>query len=665
MPIPPSYLEMLRDRVSIAEVVGRRVSFDPRKSVPAKGDYWACCPFHGEKTPSFHVLDRDGRFYCFGCHEKGGAIDFVMKMDNLTFPEAVAALAAEAGMPPPEHDKRDVKKAAAEASAGAALEAAARCFRDWLRAPEGAAARGYLAGRGLNEATIEAFEIGYAPSSDDGALRRLTAEGFSSQVLVDADIIAPSRRGDGFYDRFRDRIMFPIRDARGKCVGFGGRALATDAKAKYLNSRETDLFKKGRTLYNFGPARAAIRDGRPLLVVEGYMDVIALAQAGHKAAVAPLGTAVTEEQLALLWRAADEPILAFDGDAAGRRAADRAVDLALPALTPGKSVSVAFMPAGRDPDDVVREGGVSALDAVLAEAQPLIDRVWSRERDARPLDTPERRAAFEKRLADASGRIADDMVRRHYQQAFKDRRYQLFRNRTAATGPARGPLRRGGPRGGPAAGRGFFGAAPGATSEARSNELAGPGLADADAPVFREGAILLLLLMDPRMAVDRCAALESTSFADTELDTMKNVLMSALAALGDDADGRFASEAVERQVVERCGAEAVERLWSRFGVRLGALLKGEQHRGTALDELIAMHTAQATLKRELEDYAEDLLEGSLEDVAPHRLLEAQKQMVRSCGAPEDKVSDEALLSEQLKSIVDSKPWIKRSRRAPR
>ncbi|MEL6979972.1 MAG: DNA primase [Pseudomonadota bacterium] len=663
MSISPGYLETLRDRVSIAETIGRRISFDNRKSVPAKGDYWACCPFHGEKTPSFHVHEKKGFFYCFGCHENGSAIDFVMKFDRLGFREAVEVLAQEAGMPPPARDPQAARREAVRLTLTEATEAAVAFFRDQLQSGAGRAARAYLAQRGLTEEMIERFEIGFAPDARDAALRALSAAGFAPAMLRDADICDASSRDGTLYDRFRNRIMFPIRDVKGRCIAFGGRALSKDAKAKYLNSRETDLFKKGSTLYNLGRARGAVSRERPLLVVEGYMDVISLAQVGYEAAVAPLGTALTDAQLGLMWRAADEPILALDGDAAGQRAAAKAADLALPLLKPGKSLGFAALPPGLDPDDLARSKGAVGIEALAAQAEPLIDHLWRREVDGARIDTPERRAALEARLAALIGRIDDPTVRRHYDYALKERRFHLFRS----IQKARGARRRGG--GGDA-----HAPAPRPTAEARAKALAEAAASD-DPGVLREGAILLLLLGSPTLLIARCDEVEALDFIDPILDSVKNALLSGVAMVdepdaavdGDEIASRL-TRLFEGAVDERCGEGLCEELRTRFRERLGSpferACQSAEDASLVFDELVAMHSAQLTWRREIEAYEAELLEDDVEDAAPHRLIEAQRDLVRSQGGgavEETAGGAEAALSDRLNRFVNDEPWIKRKK----
>ena len=427
MSLPPGFLDELRTRLSLGQVVGRKVMWDQRKSNQGKGDLWAPCPFHHEKTASFHVDDRKGYYYCFGCHAKGDAISFVRETENVSFLEAVEILAGEAGMPMPKRDPKAQEKADRRTQLAEVMEMAVRHFRLQLRSGAGMAARDYLDRRGLDEAAQDRWEIGYAADAWQGLWDHLKEKGVADDLILDAGLAKPSQKGNRPYDTFRGRIMFPIRDARGRCIAFGGRAMDPNDQAKYLNSPETELFDKGRSLYNVRAAREAAGKGQPLIVAEGYMDVIALGEAGFGASVAPLGTAVTEHQLAMLWRIADEPIIALDGDTAGLRAAMRVIDLALPVLEAGKSLRFAIMPEGQDPDDVIRAGGAGALQKLLDAALPMVRLLWQRETEGKSFDSPERKAALDKALREKIKLIKDPSIRQHYGQEIKDLRWQLFR----------------------------------------------------------------------------------------------------------------------------------------------------------------------------------------------------------------------------------------------
>ncbi|HBS39139.1 MAG TPA: DNA primase [Rhodobacteraceae bacterium] len=426
MSLPPGFLDDLRTRTSLSQVVGRKVMWDTRKSNQAKGDMWAPCPFHQEKSASFHVDDSKGFYYCFGCHAKGDAISFIRETENVGFIEAIEILAQEAGMPVPKRDPHAQEKSEQRSELTDVMEQAVQFYRLQLKTAPASEARAYLARRGLSEAIQDRFDMGFAPDVRQGLLQHLTAKGVTPDQLVAAGLCARPEDGGAPYDRFRGRILFPIRDARGRCIALGGRSLDPNARAKYLNSPETVLFDKGRNLYHLKPAREAAGKGQPLIVAEGYMDVIALVEAGFGAAVAPLGTAVTEHQLALLWRIAPEPIIALDGDTAGLRAAYRVIDLALPLMEAGQSLRFAVMPEGQDPDDVIRAGGPSALQTLLDKAMPMVDLLWQREIQGKVFDSPERRAMLDKGLREKIAMIRDPSIRSHYGSAIKELRWALF-----------------------------------------------------------------------------------------------------------------------------------------------------------------------------------------------------------------------------------------------
>lgn len=430
-------MDELRSRTSLVQVVGRKVMWDSRKSNQGKGDMWAPCPFHHEKSASFHVDDQKGFYYCFGCQAKGDAINFVQESENVSFIEAVKILADEAGMTLPDRDPRAQAKADKRTQLSEIMEQAVKFFRMSLKTGAAAEARAYLERRGMKAATQDQFDIGYAPEGN-ALFAHLTGQGVDPQLVIDAGLAARPDDGRAPYDRFRGRIIFPIRDARGRAISLGGRSLDPNARAKYLNGPETELFDKGRSLYNQGPARAAAGKGQPLIVAEGYMDVIALAEAGFGASVAPLGTAVTENQLALLWRISSEPIIALDGDKAGIRAAMRLIDLALPLLEAGQSLRFAIMPEGQDPDDLIKAKGAGAVQAVLDQAKPMVDLLWQREVEGKNFDSPERKAALDKTLREKIKLIRDPSIRAHYGEAIKELRYQLFRPQRKPFEPSKG-----------------------------------------------------------------------------------------------------------------------------------------------------------------------------------------------------------------------------------
>lgn len=438
MRFPDSFLDDIRDRIPISEVVGMRVQFDKRKTNASKGDYWACCPFHGEKTPSFHCEDRKGRYHCFGCGVSGDHFRFLTELDGLSFPEAVELLANQAGLPMPVMDRREQEREEQRKTLFDVMEMAAEFFRMQLHEPVGANARAYLRDRGLSPAIQQEFGIGFAPDSRNALKEYLAAKGIDPKQMEACGLVA-SREGDALtYDRFRGRVMFPIPDSRGRVIAFGGRALSEDALAKYLNSPETELFHKSNVLYNFARARKPAHEKKQVIACEGYMDVIALHTYGYDNAVAPLGTALTERQMELLWRMNTEPVLCFDGDGAGLKAAHRAVDMVLPLLQPGRSVRFAMLPEGKDPDDLLKDEGAEAMNEVLQGALPLAEMVWNREISAGVYDTPERKAELQSRMRGIVGQIRDENVRHHYGQDIKLRLDGYFNKGQAAGISAKG-----------------------------------------------------------------------------------------------------------------------------------------------------------------------------------------------------------------------------------
>src|SRR5690349_23792286 len=407
------FLDELKARLPVSEVVGRRV-----KLVRSGREFKGLSPFNKEKTPSFFVNDQKQAWFDFSSGKNGSIFDFVMESEGVSFPEAVERLAQMAGVPLPPVSREDEARDARRKTLHDVMELAAKFFEATLAGRNGAKARGYLADRGLDAATQLKFRLGYSPSERFALKEHLGSHGISAEDMVEAGLLISGDDIPVPFDRFRDRVMFPITDLRGRIIAFGGRALEKDAQAKYLNSPETPLFHKGHNLYNLAPARQAAHDGATVIAVEGYVDVIAMVSAGFPATVAPLGTALTEDQLALLWKMADEPVLCFDGDKAGVRAAYRAVDLALPRLKPGKSLKFALLPEGQDPDDLVRSAGREAVADVIKAARPLAGMLWARETEGHGFETPERRAALETRIAELTNGIADETVRRYYRDDF-------------------------------------------------------------------------------------------------------------------------------------------------------------------------------------------------------------------------------------------------------
>lgn len=429
MRFPEEFLNELKSRVRLSDVVGKKVQLKKRGK-----DWVGLSPFSNEKTPSFYVHDDRGFYKCFSTQKAGDAITFLTETERLTFAEAVEKLARDYGMELPKQSAEEEKQYRRRTTLIEWVEKACAFFEEQLRKPAGAEAREYLQKRGFGPEAWTRHRMGFAPNGWRSLSDFLTKQGASVEELIEAGLLVQPEEADKQpWDRFRNRVIFPITDHSNRVIAFGARTLEPDGKPKYLNSSDSPLFHKGRTLYRYMDAReamATIKEGplsRGLIVTEGYVDAISLAEAGIGSAVAPLGTALTEEQLDLLWRAGPEPILCFDGDAAGIRAAWRACDRALPLIEPGKTLFFALLPDGMDPDDVVRVRGPQAMRDMLAGARPLVDLLWSRELEAEPLDTPERKAGFEARLMAAVGQIKHAVVKKAYERELRDRLYWHFR----------------------------------------------------------------------------------------------------------------------------------------------------------------------------------------------------------------------------------------------
>ncbi len=542
MAFPQTFLEEIRNRISVSDVVGRKVKLQRRGR-----EFVGLSPFKPEKTPSFTVNDDKQFYHCFSTGNHGSVFDFVMETEGLSFPEAVERLASEAGMQMPDRDPQDAVRAVNQASLLDVTEASAKWFEAQLKTPGAAEARAYLEKRGVSQEMITRFRIGFGPSSRTALVEHLSARDMGLDKIVEAGMAIKPDDNKAPYDRFRDRIIFPINDARGRVIAFGGRAMSADAKAKYLNSPETPLFYKSRVLYNFSGARQAAYDSNNVLISEGYMDVVGMARAGIDNAVAGLGTAITEEQIGLAWRMAPEPILCLDGDAAGLRAAYRAIDRALPLLKPGYSLRFAILPPGKDPDDVVREGGAEAMQALLGKAMSLIDLMWEREIEAAPWDTPERAAALKKRLREAAARVGDKDVRALYGQDIKARLDKLlgeqgvpYQNR-GGTRPRKNPRFRSPP-----------------SSEARRSAIS-TGATDWS---YREALIVLCVLQHPAVLVRERDMFETIEIQTPALDALRFAMIDYFDELEGPAetDAGLDNSALTRHLIGKGKQEICERL---------------------------------------------------------------------------------------------------------
>jgi DNA primase len=616
MRFTPQFLDELKARLPVSEVVGKRV-----KLVRAGREFKGLSPFNQEKTPSFFVNDQKQAWFDFSSGKNGSIFDFVMQSEGVSFPEAVERLAQMAGVPLPKIAREDETRDARRKTLHDVMELAAKFFQDALASRAGATARGYLADRGLDPATQLKFRIGYAPGKRFALKEYLGSHGIPVEDMVEAGLLISGTDIPVPFDRFRDRVMFPITDLRGRVTAFGGRALERDAQAKYLNSPETPLFHKGATLYNIAAARQAAHDGAEIIAVEGYVDVIAMVKAGFPATVAPLGTALTEDQLALLWKMADEPILCFDGDSAGLRAAFRAVDLAMPRLKPGKSLKFALLPQGQDPDDLVRSGGREAVSDVIGAARPLADMLWARETEGHSFHTPERRAALEARVDKVTTAIGDEAVRRYYRQDFSARLSQFF-------APAQASRRE------PRSGGNWREPRPGGNWRERNADwqrIAAPRTAGrampyvvvsqqlASSPVHRghrsavprrEALILQAALNHPWLLHDHLEELASLEFRHTDSERLKGALIDITAhAAALDA------EALKAELAARDLIEVMERIAlsittpSVWGARSEAAPDDVL---VTWSQLVALHRQWHSLTKELKDAEQALGEDASE-----------------------------------------------------
>lgn len=546
MKFPPSVLEEIKARLPVSAVVGKRV-----RLAKAGREWKGLSPFNAEKTPSFFVNDQKGSFFDFSSGKNGDIFKFVMETEGLSFPEAVEKLASEAGVPLPKVSFEAQAQEEKRKGLHEVVELAAAFFEAELQAERGGLARRYLAGRGLEGKARQLFRIGYAPP-DRFALRdHLAGKGVSAELMMEAGLLVHGDEIAVPYDRFRDRIMFPIHDARGRVIAFGGRAMSAEVSAKYLNSPETPLFHKGGLLFNHHNARKAAHDTGQVIVVEGYVDVIAMTLSGFPQVVAPLGTALTEDQLGLLWRMADEPVICLDGDKAGRKAASRAIDLALPMLEPGKSLAFALLPEGQDPDDLARSGGQAAIAEVLGAAKHFVDMLWSREFEASQLDTPERRAAFERRLKEPLGQIRDEATRRHYRREIDERIGRLF---AAAAPPARfeGRSGHGGGFSGGRGGRSGFGPAaarPNLPLRASPQLARSPLLHRQRGENPREAFILLALASHPDLVMRCVDEIAELSLDGPAAERFRQALLDAALEGGFDRE-TFARRLEQARVME-------------------------------------------------------------------------------------------------------------------
>lgn len=598
----PDFIDELKSRLRPSDVIGRHVK------LKKQGNEWAgLSPFTKEKTPSFFVNDQKGFFHCFSSGKHGDIIGFLQETQNLQFHEAVGMLAQDAGMELPKDNPAEARREAENKGLIEACEAAAVFFQQMLGRSEGRKAVDYIRSRELTKRQVEEFLIGYAPPGRTALKDTLINKGFHEDVLAKAGLIIRPDDGGQSFDKFRDRLMFPIRNQRGQVIAFGGRALNPDARAKYMNSPETPLFHKGSVLYRYREARqASVEEKAPIIVCEGYMDVIALWGAGIKRAVAPLGTALTENQLAMIWRANDEPILCFDGDRAGIGAAYRSIDRALPMLKPGKSLSFVFLPEGQDPDDLLKAKGRTAMDEALAGAMAFVDVLWRREEEAHDLTTPERRASFKANLRTMVKTIADRDVREFYGSELANRLDSLYgpkNNDPSSRAPYKtGQYNQGGQYKKGQNRRGYqdrFAPVERISPQLREMLRVGGGQNSAlslSGEQRREATLVLALFYHPDMMDRREPEFLSLELQDSALALLLADIMSALS--GDDP---LDSEGLKRHLSGKATGKTLERLLNDRALNSQTFLQAEAQIDEVdwgFDSTLSHHAFETSLKEE-------------------------------------------------------------------
>jgi len=589
MKFSDSFLDEIRARLPVSQVVSRRV---PLKR--AGREWKGLSPFNAEKTPSFTVNDQKGFYHDFSSGKHGDIFSFVMETEGLSFPEAVERLAGDAGLELPKPDPQFERTAKERLGLFDALEAAARLFEDGLAAREGHDALLYAERRGLARDILKEFRIGFAPNAKDALKSALLKKGFTEAQLVETGLVIRPDDVRPTYDRFRNRLTIPILDAKSRVIAFGARALDPQAEPKYLNSSETKLFDKGSTVFNFARARKAAFDSGELIVVEGYMDVIARHQAGFANAVATLGTAFTERQMELLWHLAAEPIVCFDGDRAGEAAAARAIDRMLPNLREGHSFRFAFLPEGSDPDDLVRSKGAKAFAECLAVARPLIDVLWQRELKTHAIDTPERRAAFEARLETLLSQIGNNRVRNHYRREVKNRLFNLWREQ--------------------------------GTRRGKRSDMSRPAGRSAPTPLpssYGFATVIILALINHPWLLDRFA--EEVASVDIKDKALAGLLQTVTCTIFEDAN------LTHEQLVDRLGSSSYGKLFDQLA-RDSAFKRvaflGPDVPETEVEEqfadLIYRFRALPNLSRELQEGADRL--ANVTEAEFERFAQLQQQV---------------------------------------
>ena len=648
-----TFLDDLRASTSLSELIGQKVSWDQKKTRPGQGDFWASCPFHEEKTASFHVDSKKGFYYCFGCHAKGDCFTFLKDFENLSFLDTVNFLAHRSGISLPTSSnkvKQDNKK---ELKLLEIHKVASSFYESQLKTTSATACCQYLQSRGLTAAAIEHFEIGFSPNLPSELYKHLKGKNFDSVAIVDSGLCVQTETKKEPFDRFRNRVMFPIKDTRGQTIAFGGRSLDTNARAKYLNSPETPLFSKGKIVYNYSKASKHGKSKLPLLVVEGYMDTVALFQAGYLNVVAPLGTAITEQQLQLIWGLHKEPLVLFDGDKAGQNAVQKLLSLALPFLEAEKSLRFGKLPAGQDPDDFLKSEGIEGLKSILETALPAINILWANLTDGSVFDSPERKAALDIKLRQQISKIKNSHLRRHFEEASAEIRKQFFAKPKSKTINSMGYKEWGF--------RKLHSRQEVKPLDSTKNSFLGQASNKVDTELrLKEGAIVLGAINHPSIAYQLETELSRLSFKFDDLKKIRDSILAELP-LKDGTDTKVFHEKIKK----RLKFDAVEKLQKIPHLRIHPFLDikaSEFNAQRAIKDAITRHKALLNFKSEI-SLAEDQFFDATSESLTNRIQKANKSFQKATKGSENQILDNDELTkvstQKLHSMIEHKIWLKK------
>lgn len=646
-----SFLDTIRANTSLADLIGEKVTWDQKKTKASQGNFWCSCPFHQEKTASFHVDSSKGFYYCFGCHAKGDCFTFLKDHERLSFHEAVRYLAQKANINLPKNSLKEEKQNELETELLRIHEESSKFFTEQLLKSSSKKCLDYLNWRGIDLVSRNHFEIGYASNSRNDLYKHLIQKKFSPKTILESGLCMVSSKGGDPFDRFRDRVMFPIKDSRNKTIAFGGRSLDANSPAKYINSPETALFSKGKVLYNFGNARSAERSETPLLLVEGYMDVVALFKAGFPRTVAPLGTATTEEQLQLLWRLDTEPIVFFDGDRAGQAAANKFLSLALPLLEARRSVRFAQLPNNQDPDDFLKLEGEESFRNLVKTALPAITLLWRNLTDGKVFDSPERKAGLDLTLNDYTAKIKNPLLRAHFATTLKQLKKNFFSGfdknlNVKNTDPSKNFRNKN-------------------NRESYLNETKNSFLGRARGATklelkLKEGIILLGCLNHPTIASKFENELSRLSISDPDLKKIRDVMLSELPVTENEAYDLF-----HKKINTQLKFDALDKLNKipqlKIHPHVGPLAL-TSNVTEAIDDSINQHNSITNFRREIKLAEKEFIKGSSEDTT-NRIYAANKTLQRAVkGKKTSNLMGEDITKaskKRLNAMIENKIWLKK------